>query len=129
LHATPDEVLAVIVLCVGVIGAQAAIHLSIAYVRMARLLNSVGTGASSGQAEIRAGKLLAEMKAKGERDAGKGGDRGNQHAARSQPATVPKLSDIGVTESQSSRWQQLMVAALSDNTGRKPTDWGPSIPC
>ena len=44
LHATPDEVVAVIVLCVAVIAAQAIIHLIAAYVRMFLLLNRVAAG-------------------------------------------------------------------------------------
>jgi len=47
LHATADEVIAVVVVCIAVIGAQAAIHLIAAYVRMSLLLNRVAPG--SGQ--------------------------------------------------------------------------------
>jgi hypothetical protein len=51
------------------------------------------------RAEIRAGELLAEMKERGER---------RDHSQRSRGATSekmpPKLSDIGVTKTQSSRW-------------------------
>jgi hypothetical protein len=55
------------------------------------------------RAEIKAGELLIEMKKRGERE-GAGGNR----KSKSQPAIlIPKLSDIGVTPTQSSRWQKL----------------------
>src|SRR5262245_18456402 len=54
-------------------------------------------------AERRAGELLREMAEQRLRDV-KGGDR----KSKSQPATlIPKLSDLGVTKTESSRWQAL----------------------
>lgn len=54
------------------------------------------------RAEIRAGELLAEMKRNGARQT-------DGKPKRSQAATVtlPKLSDLGVSKTQSSRWQRL----------------------
>ena len=58
------------------------------------------------RAEIRAGELLAEMeKNKGARGQGK---------VRSRDVTAPKLSDIGVSKSQSSRWQKLAALPKQD---------------
>jgi N6-adenosine-specific RNA methylase IME4 len=57
------------------------------------------------RAKRRAGELLIEMSARKER-ATKGGDR----KSKSQPATLiapPKLADLGINKTQSSRWQRL----------------------
>lgn len=64
------------------------------------------------RAERRLGELLHEQKERGERDAGRGGDR----KSRSHGATVndspPNLRDLEITKSQASRWQQ--VAAIEE---------------
>lgn len=56
------------------------------------------------RAERRAGELLHDLKRNKQREA-KGGDR----KSKSNKATLiqPKLSDLGVTKQQSSRWQKL----------------------
>jgi hypothetical protein len=55
------------------------------------------------RAERRAGELLAEMAERKERHAGKA-PKGSRVAT---PMPQPKLSDLGVTKTQSSRWQAL----------------------
>jgi hypothetical protein len=61
------------------------------------------------RAERRAGELLREMEERGERET-KGGDRKSKsHAA----TLIPRLSDLGINKSQSSRWQKL--AAVDDD--------------
>jgi hypothetical protein len=73
------------------------------------------------RAEIRAGELLAEMKAREERHSGTAGtgDTNIGRSPGSQPATpvAPTFSDLGVTKTQSARWQKL--AALPDLPGRQ----------
>jgi pentatricopeptide repeat protein len=57
------------------------------------------------RAERRAGELLIEMAARKERET-KGGNR----RSKSQPATLiaaPRLADLGINKTQSSRWQKL----------------------
>jgi hypothetical protein len=80
--------------------------------------------------EIRAGELLAEMKVRGERQ--KAGDVGTPKSRKKKdgsallPSLPPRLSDLGVSKTQSSRWQQLAALPL-DRVGlrqrrRSPMD-------
>jgi N6-adenosine-specific RNA methylase IME4 len=62
------------------------------------------------RAERRAGELLIEMAERGERDSGKG----NRNPILKSQAATPKLSDLGISKTQSSRWQEL--ARISDHT-------------
>jgi hypothetical protein len=64
------------------------------------------------RAEIRAGELLREMAERKERHDGKNlNGKTVLGSPRATPEKAPKLSDLGVTKTQSSRWQRL--AALS----------------
>ena len=64
------------------------------------------------RAEIRAGELLAEMAARGERQTGS--NKQNLRGSRAVTPVAPKLSDIGVSKSQSSRWQKLAALSQED---------------
>jgi len=55
------------------------------------------------RAERRVGELLREMRERGERDNG----RGNRNPVLKSQAAIPKLADLGVSATQSSRWQEL----------------------
>jgi N6-adenosine-specific RNA methylase IME4 len=61
------------------------------------------------RAERRAGELLIEMAERGERDSGKG----NRNPILKSQAATPKLSELGISKTQSSRWQEL--ARISDH--------------
>lgn len=76
------------------------------------------------RAERRAGELLSEQAANGARRTGHGDQRAESHAA------IPNLSDLGISATQSSRWQALAEVpekefndALRDPV-KKPTTTG-----
>jgi hypothetical protein len=54
-------------------------------------------------AERKGGEILAQMAEKGERDSG----RGNRAELQAATPPIPTLADLGVTKTQSSRWQKL----------------------
>jgi len=61
------------------------------------------------RAERKVGALLEEMKSNGQRDSGNGGNR----RSRSSDSTV-KLSDLGITKNQSSKFQKLAAIPVED---------------
>jgi len=63
------------------------------------------------RAERRAGELLTEMKERGERNAG-GKQNLRPGSRKATPGKEPKLSDLGISKTQSSKWQKL--AAMPD---------------
>src|ERR1035437_2875421 len=77
----------------------------------------IGTSAPIVKAGMSGYRLFArralpqmEMRAKGERQK-KGGDRGNQHKpAKYREDTLPKLSDLGITNLEASNRQMLAEA-------------------
>lgn len=63
--------------------------------------------------KLRAERKLGEMLKETEKNDGAKGLGSNQHLVRLQPATAPpKLSDLGIEKTQSSRWQK--IADLPD---------------
>ena len=69
------------------------------------------------RAEIRAGELLREMKVRGERH--KGDNKQNLRGSRAATPVAPKLSDLGINKSQSSRWQKLPAGFSRSSTTMK----------
>jgi hypothetical protein len=67
------------------------------------------------RAEIRAGELLTEMAQRQERHNGRNvSGRTVQGLPRATPEKAPKLSDLGVSKTQSSRWQRLAALPTAE---------------
>jgi hypothetical protein len=64
--------------------------------------SSLMPAASRYASKRKAGELLKEMKQNGQRHNGCGGDQKSV-----SQATTPKLTDLGITRDQSSKWQKL----------------------
>ena len=62
--------------------------------------------------KVRAERRCGELLARAEKNPGAKGSGSNQHEVRSHDSTAPKLSDMGITRDESSRYQQL--AAMPD---------------
>jgi hypothetical protein len=62
------------------------------------------------RAARRAGEMLIEMKARGQRDDGKG----NRNPTLKSRAATPKLADLDISKSQSSRWQGLALLSQEE---------------
>lgn len=80
------------------------------------------------RAERRAGELLKEMKASGERASSR--DNLNQGPKSNGPTSGKRLSDLGITRDQSSQWQKLAAIPEPEfeteirKPGPKPTTEG-----
>jgi N6-adenosine-specific RNA methylase IME4 len=80
-----------------------------AYARQAKDRELIGVATDIRmRAEIRAGEILREMKERGERHPGRGDQKAELHGAT---PLGPTLADLGVTKTESARWQALEALA------------------